>query len=80
LSDCLDTRKGGDTSGGAMISLLEKEARDPVEVLRVKLKDSTETSLLNSQLVRRLRGPGWSNEFLTLSVHHMVLCMTRVPR
>jgi exocyst complex component 3 len=35
-----------------MISLLEKEARDPVEVLRVKLKDSTETSLLNSQLVR----------------------------
>lgn len=37
-----------------MISLLEKEARDPVEVLRVKLKDSTETSLLNSQLVRRL--------------------------
>ncbi len=35
-----------------MISLLEKEARDPVEVLRVKLKDTTETSLLNSQLVR----------------------------
>lgn len=35
-----------------MISLLEKEARDPVEVLRVKLKDSTQTSLLNSQLVR----------------------------
>lgn len=37
-----------------MISLLEKEARDPVEVLRVKLKDSTETSLLNSQLVECL--------------------------
>lgn len=34
-----------------MMSLLEKEARDPVEVLRVKLKDSTSTSLLNSQLV-----------------------------
>lgn len=34
------------------MSLLEKEARDPVEVLRVKLKDSTSTSLLNSQLVQ----------------------------
>ncbi|TMW65744.1 hypothetical protein Poli38472_008386 [Pythium oligandrum] len=38
-----------------MISLLEKEARDPVEVLRVKLKDSTETSLLNSQLLQEIK-------------------------
>ncbi|GMF48524.1 unnamed protein product [Phytophthora fragariaefolia] len=33
-----------------MMALLEKQARDPVEVLRLKLKDSTSTSLLNSQL------------------------------
>lgn len=38
-----------------MISLLEKEARDPVEVLRVKLKDSTDTSLLNSQLLQEIK-------------------------
>lgn len=34
-----------------MISLLEKEARDPVEVLRVKLKDVNGSSVLNTQLV-----------------------------
>ncbi|KAG7401404.1 Exocyst complex component 3 [Phytophthora boehmeriae] len=38
-----------------MISLLEKQARDPVEVLRVKLKDSTSTSLLNSQLLQEIK-------------------------
>ncbi|KAJ0408612.1 hypothetical protein P43SY_008959 [Pythium insidiosum] len=38
-----------------MISLLEREARDPVEVLRVKLKDSTESSLLNSQLLHEVK-------------------------
>ncbi|GLD92055.1 hypothetical protein PINS_up000588 [Pythium insidiosum] len=38
-----------------MISLLEREARDPVEVLRVKLKDSTESSLLNSQLLQEVK-------------------------
>ncbi|RLN95474.1 hypothetical protein BBJ28_00007264 [Nothophytophthora sp. Chile5] len=38
-----------------MMSLLEKEARDPVEVLRVKLKDSTSTSLLNSQLLQEIK-------------------------
>uniref|UniRef100_K3WDK2 Uncharacterized protein n=1 Tax=Globisporangium ultimum (strain ATCC 200006 / CBS 805.95 / DAOM BR144) TaxID=431595 RepID=K3WDK2_GLOUD len=38
-----------------MISLLEKEARDPVEVLRVKLKDSTDASLLNSQLLQEIK-------------------------
>ncbi|KAG6620802.1 Exocyst complex component 3 [Phytophthora cinnamomi] len=38
-----------------MMSLLEKEARDPGEVLRVKLKDSTSTSLLNSQLLQEIK-------------------------
>lgn len=38
-----------------MISLLEKEARDPVDVLRVKLRDSTDASLLNSQLLQEIK-------------------------
>lgn len=63
----LPTTQEHDTRGGrqhslstiatstTMISLLEKEARDPVEVLRVKLKDSTDTSLLNSQLLQEIK-------------------------
>ncbi|OWY92067.1 hypothetical protein PHMEG_00039077, partial [Phytophthora megakarya] len=43
-----------------MMSLLEKEARDPVEVLRLKLKDSTSTSLLNSQLLQEIK-----NDYMT---------------
>lgn len=38
-----------------MISLLEKEARDPADVLRVKLRDSTDASLLNSQLLQEIK-------------------------
>ncbi|CEG37538.1 hypothetical protein PPTG_08805 [Plasmopara halstedii] len=38
-----------------MMTVLEKEARDPVDVLRLKLKDSTSTSLLNSQLLQEIK-------------------------
>lgn len=47
--------RGEERQTFGMISLLEKEARDPVEVLRVKLKDSTDTSLLNSQLLQEIK-------------------------
>lgn len=38
-----------------MMTLVEKEARDPVDVLRLKLKDSTSSSLLNSHLLHDIK-------------------------